>query len=458
MVITIDGETYTMKSTIAKLVAKRFGFVHISCGIIYRALTFVALKSGVRLDEQSELVDFTVRFLKNSTLNSDGVLYMGEELGKKELDCADVFDHCDKFSTCLKIVAMVNMFVKDFATMRNVVIDGRESGTVVFPDAQFKFYFVADSKRFDNPMYGDTVSLAHLKSVNERDKRAGTVKRPKDAICLRIETFDNPERYALEIENVIIEKIIETIKRGTTYSLVPARSGSQGCRDKNIKKLNGHALIEYPIRVSKLISEIEQVVFSSDSMEYCEIAKNAGAYVPFLRPTELATPTSTDLDFFTHSIYMLYGLNHMLPEFFMLLRATSPLRDPKLVREVLSIFKSNNKATSIRTAHEAIKSPYKMFSVDGDGYYHSLIWNVSIDDINVPRQILPKVYVPNGYVDIFRTENIIRTHTLYGKSVLGYETSEVVDIDTPEDFIKAEKIMETKPQYNLFGGNNDDGI
>lgn len=456
MVITIDGETYTMKSTIAKLIANRFGFIHISCGIIYRALTLVALKSGVDLEKQGELIGFTARALKNMTLSLDSILYLGEELDREHLDGTDVFGNCDKFSTCLNVVAEVNMFVRNYATTRNVVIDGRESGTVLFPDAQFKFYFLADPKRFVDPTHGDAMRLASLKAINERDKAAGIVKCPEDAICLRVEAFNDPEHYALEIEKIVTEKIIGTIKRGTTYSLVPARSGSRGCRDKNIKKLAGHALIEYPIRVSKLVPEIEQVVFSSDSAEYGAIAKNAGAYVPFLRPAELATPTSTDLDFFTHAVYMLYGLNHSLPEFFMLLRATSPLRDPKLVREALTILKINDRATSIRTAHEATKSPYKMFSVDSDGFYHSLIWDVSIDDINVPRQILPKVYVPNGYVDIFRTENIIRTHTLYGERVLGYETSEVVDIDTLEDFIKAEKIIMSEPQYDIFSEENNE--
>lgn len=456
MIITIDGETYTMKSTIAKLVAKRFGFIHISCGIIYRALTLIALKRGVDLGKQNELIRFTASALKSMMLGSDGILYLGEEIDRKELDGADVFDNCDRFSTCSKVVTEVNMFVRDYAVTRNLVIDGRESGTVLFPNAQFKFYFLADSKRFDDPMYGDAKRLASLKATNERDMVAGTVKCPEDAICIRIEAFNNPKRYALEIEKIVTEKIIGAIKRGITYSLVPARSGSCGCSDKNIKKLAGHSLIEYPIRVSKLVPEIEQVVFSSDSAEYGAIAKSVGACVPFLRPAELATATATDLDFFTHAVYMLYGLNHSLPEFFILLRATSPLRDPNLVREVLAMLKANNQATSIRTAHKATKSPYKMFSVDSDGFYHSLIWDVSIDDINVPRQILPKVYVPNGYVDIFRTENIIRTHTLYGKNVLGYETPEVVDIDTPDDFIRAEQIMASKPQYDIFGGNNNE--
>lgn len=451
MIITIDGETYTMKSTVAKLVAKRFGFVHISCGIIFRALTFIALRENADTADSSALVAFAKAALKDISVQGDKVLYCGTETEKAEIDSARVFETCNRFSSSAEIEQAVYNFLRGYASSRNVVVDGRESGSIIFPNAQFKYYFVASSERFYKAVYGEKEQLGLLNAVNERDKEAGIVKRPEDAVCLSIEDFSDPQRYADRIISDVVDSVASSVKKGKAYALVPARSGSTGCPDKNIRNLCGHPLIEYPIRAAQRTGVIQRVVFTSDSEIYCEIAKKAGAYVPFIRPPELATPTSTDLEFFTHAVYMLYGLDKCLPEFFILLRATTPVRDPAVIKRLLDILKSSHGATSIRTAHEAKKSPYKMFSMDADGYYHSLIWDVSIDDINVPRQVLPKAYVPNGYVDIFRTENIIRTHTLYGQKVLGYETEETVDIDTQEDFAKAEKLLSSDRRFGLFG-------
>lgn len=450
MVITIDGETYTMKSTIAGLIAKRFSFVHLSNGVFYRALTYIAIKAHIDLSDELKIVDFCRTTLKSLKLSSGKLFFRDEEIDGEKLGGKDVFMNCSVFSGNKEVVDLLNGYLRDFAANRNVVIDGRESGTTVFPDAAFKFYFVADTKRFNPTSVENAERLNKLKRINDEDKKAGIIKKPADAVTVAVENFDDAEAYAKRISDMIVQKITASINRGESYALVPARSGSRGCPNKNIKKLCGHALIKYPIKVAEKLPEISKTVFTSDSPEYGDMAKSFGACVPFLRPEELSSPTSTDLDFFTHAVYMLYGLNKSLPEYFVFLRATSPLRDPEIVKDVLNILKKNGHATSIRTAHEAAKSPYKMFSLGDDGCYHSLVWDVTIDEINVPRQILPKAYVPNGYVDVFKSENIVRTHTLYGEKVLAYETDEVIDVDTAEDFEKAEKIISKNPKYRIF--------
>ena len=76
-------------------------------------------------------------------------------------------------------------------------------------------------------------------------------------------------------------------------AIIPARSGSKGVPDKNIKLLGGYPLIAYSIAAAKLAG-IERVLFSTDSEQYAKIATRFGAEVPFLRPAELSVDNSTD--------------------------------------------------------------------------------------------------------------------------------------------------------------------
>ena len=87
-------------------------------------------------------------------------------------------------------------------------------------------------------------------------------------------------------------------------ALIPARSGSKGVKDKNIKKLSGHTLLEWSVNVAKRSSLIDRVFVSTDSEEYAILAKSYGAEVPFLRPDSISGDTSSDYDFVVHDIYI----------------------------------------------------------------------------------------------------------------------------------------------------------
>ena len=85
-------------------------------------------------------------------------------------------------------------------------------------------------------------------------------------------------------------------------ALIPARSGSKGVIDKNIKLLNGKPLINHAIDAGKNSELINDVFISTDSQDYANLALDAGAKVPFLRPEEISRDDSTDLECFQHFI------------------------------------------------------------------------------------------------------------------------------------------------------------
>ena len=217
--------------------------------------------------------------------------------------------------------------------------------------------------------------------------------------------------------------------------LIPARGGSKGVPGKNIKLLAGYPLIAYSIAAAKQSSRIGRVVVSTDSEKIAEVSRKYGAQVPFMRPAEYASDSSPDRDFVIHALEW-FGKNEgTVPEFLVHLRPTTPLRDPNLINEAITAIQSNPEATSLRSGHEAPESPFKWFMRDADGCFFG--FNPSDPRpgyANLPRQLLPKVYVPDGYVDVLRTSFVLNSDDIHGKRMMGYVSPMCQEVDTPEDF------------------------
>ncbi len=216
--------------------------------------------------------------------------------------------------------------------------------------------------------------------------------------------------------------------------IIPARSGSKGVSKKNIKLLGGYPLIAYTIAAAKQAKEIDRVIVSTDSKEIAEIAKTYGAEVPFLRPKEFATDNSPDMDFILHALDWLKENENIEPELLVHLRPTTPLRDPELIDSAIQSIKKNNKATSLRSAHEMPESPHKVFEIK-NGFWVGLFPNDPRPEYyNLPRQTFPLAYHPNGYVDIIKPDFVRKNNSLHGPRMLAFITPVSIEVDQPEDF------------------------
>ena len=236
----------------------------------------------------------------------------------------------------------------------------------------------------------------------------------------------------------------DLIQKGEIYAIIPARAGSKGVKNKNIRCVKGYPLIAYAAAAAALCPKISRVLVSTDSADYAKIANYYGAETPFLRPAEYATDTSPDIEFMEHAIGWIAEHEGKLPEFFMHLRPTSPLREPELVNAAAEKMLSDSEATSLRSAHKQVFPPYKMFCIREDGYYRSFVDGMTIDEANNPRQDFSQVYVPDGYVDLLRTEFIMENHLMHGNKVISYILEESVDIDAKKDLEYLEFYMENR--------------
>ena len=122
-----------------------------------------------------------------------------------------------------------------------------------------------------------------------------------------------------------------------------------------------------------------------------------------------------------------------LPEYWLHMRPTTPLRDPKIILKAINIFKGMDIATSLRSGHEAPESPYKWFLKDNKGFFKGLRDDLTSSKVNLPRQVFPPIYVPNGYIDIVRSSYVTQNNDLHGDKMFVYETPHATEIDTAED-------------------------
>ena len=150
-------------------------------------------------------------------------------------------------------------------------------------------------------------------------------------------------------------------------AIIPARSGSKGVSGKNIYPVGGHPLIAYTIAVAVLSSRIERVIVSTDSEEIAEIARDYGAEVPFLRPLEFAQDHSSDRGYLLHAMQWLQDSEGHVPEYWVHLRPTTPLRKVEIVDQAILEIMKHPEATSLRSGHPVPQSPFKWFQKDSNG-------------------------------------------------------------------------------------------
>lgn len=223
-------------------------------------------------------------------------------------------------------------------------------------------------------------------------------------------------------------------------AIIPARSGSKGLVDKNIKELCGVPLMAYSIRAAIESEMFNLIIVSTDSEKYANIAKRYGADVPFLRSAELSDDTAGSWDVAREVINK---FNEMGKEFdtVCLLQPTSPLRLAEDIIDAYKLYVQKN-ADSIIGVCEADHSPLWMNTLAEDLNMDGFV-REGICDSN--RQQLEPFYRINGAMYIRNVSSLSSGDSVYKNSyayVMSRDRS--IDIDTELDFMIAEMLMKTK--------------
>ena len=228
-------------------------------------------------------------------------------------------------------------------------------------------------------------------------------------------------------------------------ALIPARSGSKGVPNKNIRHLGGQPVLAWSIKACLKSKLIDRVLVSTDSEHYATIAKSFGAEVPFLRPPELSTDTSTDYDFVKHALDW-FSIDKYKADYIVHIRPTTPLRKVEVIDNAILEFINAGTFSSLRSVHEMPESAYKTFELSPLGCLQRVgSSSTDIESANKPRQIFPTTYCANGYVDVLSAEYILRTNCLHGDRAMPYITAHVDEIDCEEDFRYLQWKLESNP-------------
>lgn len=220
-------------------------------------------------------------------------------------------------------------------------------------------------------------------------------------------------------------------------ALIPARGGSKGLVDKNIRLLDGKPLISYTIEAAIKSKHITRVIVSTDSFEIAEISKKYGAEIPFMRPSHLATDNAKSIDVFNYTIDRLQNQEKKeIPEI-IILQPTSPLRNNIHIDEAVKIYGERNADSLVSYCKEDHSIFWHKYIKD-DGRFEKIFE----DDFMVNRQDLRATYYPNGAIYIIKS-SLLRKGTYYTENSYSYimDRQFSVDIDTFDDFEYAEYLL-----------------
>lgn len=219
-------------------------------------------------------------------------------------------------------------------------------------------------------------------------------------------------------------------------ALIPARAGSKRIPNKNIKILNGHPLFAYSILTAQHCESINEIIFSTDSEKYAEMAKKYNVSI-LMRPPELASDMATDYDVIKHAMNEFY-----CGDMIIYLRPTTPIRAAGTMERAIHTIKvAYHNISGLRSVEEMSESAYKNFSI-AFGFLKALFG--SIHDTNLPNQLLTKTYKANGYVDIILPKQGKIPINVYGDKCVAFITPRTIEIDTIDDFKYAEWQMKMR--------------
>jgi CMP-N-acetylneuraminic acid synthetase len=223
-------------------------------------------------------------------------------------------------------------------------------------------------------------------------------------------------------------------------ALIPARAGSRGLPGKNTRLLLGKPLINWSIETALKTKYIDDVVVSTDSLEIAEIARKAGANIPFIRPADLATDTATSVDVAIHALSEINSLFGSKYDFIVLLEPTSPIRKTADLETMIEkLVLSSPNFDGIVSLGKVREHPSYMKKINGDRFSNLIKDFPSTSR----RQDNEPVYFPYGLAYIVKCSTLLTEYTFYPENCTYYvmEPDQCYEIDSIQDFAFVESLL-----------------
>jgi CMP-N,N'-diacetyllegionaminic acid synthase len=228
----------------------------------------------------------------------------------------------------------------------------------------------------------------------------------------------------------------------TFLAIIPARSGSKGLPDKNIKSINGKPLMAWSIKAGLNSKYIDRLIVSTNSEKYAEIAKDFGAEVPFIRPDKISTDYSSRKDVIKHALDF-FRRKNKLYDYIVFLEPTSPLTtETDIDKSIEKLMLDKSAESIVGVSLSEVSHPDFLVNLK-NGFLNFINENQKSSVIR--RQDKEDFYFYDGTIYVSEVDMYLEKE-FYHEKTLGYVTPKwkSLEIDDIYDFIMVESIMQYK--------------
>lgn len=212
MIVAVDGPAGSGKGTVTKKIEEELGFLNLDTGATYRCVALQVLRQGLNLQDEKEIIkianDIDIKI--DNTGKKDIVLLNGEDVSK-EIRTKEVTSIVSQISSIIPVREKMVEIQRNLAKGKNVIVEGRDIGTVVFPNAEIKIYLdateeVRAKRRYEenkqngiDMSYEEVLENVKMRDYNDMNKKYGALKKAEDAIII-------------DSTNLTIEEVVDKIK------------------------------------------------------------------------------------------------------------------------------------------------------------------------------------------------------------------------------------------------------
>ena len=211
MIIAIDGPAASGKSTTAIGVAKCLGITYLDTGAMYRAVTFGLIENDIKFEDSSELDNYLKQIeLRLSETKSGVILNLDGRNVSKEIRSSKVTENVSEVSALKSVRDSMVLIQRKMAKKNDCILEGRDIGTVVFPNADFKFFLIADEKVRAKRRQNDLKKMGEQKSID--NVTTDIIKRDhKDSTRKHSPLIKSENAIIIDTSNLGINKVIDKI-------------------------------------------------------------------------------------------------------------------------------------------------------------------------------------------------------------------------------------------------------
>lgn len=212
MIVAVDGPAGSGKGTVTKRIEEELGFLNLDTGATYRCVALQTLREGLSLENEKEIIEIAnnIDIKIDNTGEKDIILLNGEDVSK-EIRTKEVTAVVSQISSIIPVREKMVEVQRSLAKGKNVIVEGRDIGTVVFPNADLKIYLDASEevrakRRYDENVqngidttYEEVLENVKMRDYNDMHKKVGALKKADDAVVV-------------DSTNLSIEEVVEKIK------------------------------------------------------------------------------------------------------------------------------------------------------------------------------------------------------------------------------------------------------